>query len=141
LRRRVTRETVAVAAAVAGVAVSIYLTILHYVGVVPACPVTGHINCEVVLSSAYGVIAGTTVPTSAAGIVWFAISAVLWLRPFGWMQLAWSAIGLLTVLYLVFVEIVQLGAICLWCTAAHALVLIIFLIALMEWSSRREAEA
>ena len=129
------------AAAVAGVAVSIYLTILHYAGVVPACPVTGHINCEVVLSSAYGVIAGTTIPTSAAGIVWFAISAVLWLRPFGWMHLAWSAIGLLTVLYLVFVEIVQLGAICLWCSAAHALVLIIFLIALMEWSSRREVEA
>ena len=134
----ITRRTLAIAAGVAGVAVSVYLTILHFAGFVPACPVTSHVNCEVVLSSQYGLIAGTTIPTSAAGIVWFAVSVVLWLRPFGWMQLAWSAIGLATVLYLVFVEIVQLGAICLWCTAAHLLVLFIFLLALMLWSERAE---
>jgi uncharacterized membrane protein len=136
----ITRRTLAVAAGVAGIAVSVYLTILHYAGFVPACPVTSHVNCEVVLSSHYGVIAGTTIPTSAAGIVWFAVSVVLWLRPFGRTQLAWSAIGLATVLYLVFIEIVQLGAICLWCTAAHVLALFIFLIALTMWSERAEAE-
>jgi uncharacterized membrane protein len=45
------------------------------------------------------------------------------------LQLAWSALGLVTALFLVYVEIVQLGAICIWCTAAHILVLVIFLIA------------
>ena len=133
---RITRRTLAIAAGLAGVAVSIYLTIFHFVGLIPACPVTSRINCEVVLSSSYGVIAGTPVPTSAAGIVWFGIAVALWLRPFGWMQLAWSAVGLLTVMYFIYVEIVPLGAICLWCTAAHVLVLVIFLIALTLWTER-----
>lgn len=119
----------AVALSLAGVGVSIYLTALHYSGFAPACPATGVVNCEAVLTSPYAVIAGTSVPTSAAGIAWFAISAVLWLRPYGRLQLAWSAVGLATVLYLVFVEIVRLGAICLWCTAAHVLVLALLLIA------------
>ena len=130
-------RTIAALVSVAGVAVSIYLTLLHYASVVPGCPVTGPINCEVVLSSAYGVIAGTTLPTSAAGIVWFAVSAVLWTRPVRWIHLAWSGIGLLTVLYLVFIEIVRLGAICLWCTAAHVLVVILFITALSEAGNRR----
>lgn len=128
------RASWAEAASVAGLLVSTYLTIDHFIGVVPACPVSGPVNCEVVLSSPYAVIGGTGIPTSAAGIVWFAISSVLWLRRIGWMQLAWSALGLLTVIGLVFVEIVLLGAICLWCTAAHTLVLLIFLIALTRWS-------
>ena len=115
---------------------SIYLTVLHFVGFAPACPATGPVNCEAVLSSPYAVIAGTTVPTSAAGIAWFAVSAVLWVRGFGRVQLAWSVLGLVTVLYLVFVEIVRIGAICLWCTAAHALVLAVLLIALTIWQNR-----
>lgn len=139
--RLLKRETLAVAAGVVGVAISVYLTIDHFAGVVPACPVSGHINCEVVLASRFAVIAGTSIPTSAAGILWFALSAALWLRPFGRVQLVWSAIGLLTALYLVFVEIVEIGAICLWCTAAHALVLLIFLVALTEWSRRQEPDS
>lgn len=113
-----------------GVGVSIYLTVLHFIGFAPACPLTGPVNCEAVLSSPYALIARTAVPTSAAGIVWFAVSAVLWARPPGGAQLAWSVVGLAAVLYLVFVEIVRLGAICLWCTAAHLLVVALVLIAL-----------
>lgn len=122
-------QVVALLASVAGIAVSIFLTVLHFAGFVPACAVSGPVNCEAVLSSPYGVIAGTALPTSAAGILWFAVSAVLWTRPFGGIQLAWSAVGLVTVLYLVFIEIVRLGAICLWCTAAHFLVLVTLLVA------------
>jgi uncharacterized membrane protein len=123
-------QLAALAASVAGVGISIYLTAVHYAGVPLACPSSGTINCEAVLSSRYAVIAGTGLPTSAAGIVWFAVSALLWTRPAGAIQLAWSALGLLTVLVLVYIEIVQLGVICLWCTAAHVLVLLIFLISL-----------
>jgi uncharacterized membrane protein len=129
-------QLLALAASLAGLGVSIYLTLVHFSSVPLACPATAQINCEQVLSSAYGVIGGSGVPTSAAGIVWFAVSALLaagllsgraqLARP----QLAWSALGLLTVLLLVYVEIVQLGAICVWCSAAHVLVLLIFLICL-----------
>lgn len=127
---------VAVLAGVAGVAMSIYLTVLHYTGVVPGCPVSGPVNCEAVLSSPYALIAGLPVPTSAAGIVWFGVSAVLWTRPLTWIHLAWSALGLATVVYLVFIEIVRLGAICLWCSAAHVLVVAIAVIALTLWPAR-----
>lgn len=130
-------QIVGLVAAVAGVAVSIYLTVLHYVGAVPGCPITGPINCDAVLTSPYAVIAGTSIPTSAAGIVWFAVSAVLWTRPVNRVQLGWSVLGLVTVLYLVFLEIVRIGAICLWCTGAHVLVVIAFIAALSAITSRR----
>jgi uncharacterized membrane protein len=127
---------VALLVSLAGVVVSIYLTVLHYEGVAPGCPVSGPVNCEAVLSSPYALIAGLPVPTSAAGIAWFGVSAVLWTRPLTWIHLAWSALGLATVVYLVFVEIVRLGAICLWCTAAHVLVVAIVLVTLTLWPAR-----
>lgn len=125
-------QLLALAAGVAGLGISIYLTAVHYAGVTLACPANGTINCEAVLSSRYAVIAGTSVPTSAAGIAWFAVSALLWTRRAGRVQLAWSAVGLLTVVFLVYIEIVLVGAVCIWCTAAHLLVVLIFLIALRE---------
>lgn len=126
----------AIALSVAGAGVSVYLTVLHYAGVTPACPANGTVNCEAVLTSPYAVIVGTSIPTSVAGIVWFAVSAVAWTRPFGIRQIAWSAVGFVTVAYLVFVEIVLVGVICLWCTAVHAMVIAIVLIAVTLWSTQ-----
>ena len=130
-------QLLALIAGLAGIGISIYLTVVHYSVIPLACPANAVINCEQVLSSRYAVIAGSSVPTSAAGIIWFAVSAglafALLRHPaprLSRAQLAWSAVGLVTALYLVYVEIVQLGAICVWCSAAHVLVLVIFLIAL-----------
>jgi uncharacterized membrane protein len=120
----------AMLASVAGLAISVYLTVVHYSTIPLACPASGVVNCEQVLTSPYAVIGGSGLPTSAAGIIWFAVSAGLALIDRRRAQLAWSSIGLATVLFLVYVEIAQLGAVCLWCTAAHAMVLLIFLIAL-----------
>ena len=117
---------------------SIYLTAVHYAGTPLACPTGAVVNCEAVLSSPYALIPGTQLPTAAAGIVWFAASAVLWLRPFSLIHAVWSGVGLLTVLYLVFIEIVRLGVICIWCTAAHVLVVVIFLIAVTQLTASRE---
>ena len=128
---------VAVIAGMAGLAVSVYLTVLHYQGVVPGCPTTGPINCDAVLSSRYAVLAGTSVPTSALGIVWFAAGAILWTA--GWRRsiYVWSGAGIAFVVVLVFLEIVLIGAICLWCTAAHVIVLAQFIIAVTIWDRER----
>jgi uncharacterized membrane protein len=134
-------QLAAIALSVAGIGVSVYLTVLHYIGFAPACPASGPVNCEAVLSSPYAVILGTAVPTSAEGIVWFAVSAGLWLRAFGRVQLAWSLVGLATVIYLLFVEIVRVGAICLWCTAAHVLVVAILLVAVTMQGQERQQGA
>jgi uncharacterized membrane protein len=122
----------AVLASVAGLAISVYLTVVHFSTIPLACPANAVVNCEQVLSSRYAVIGGSALPTSAAGIVWFAISAGLALLRRRQALLAWASIGLVTALFLVYVEIVQLGAICVWCTATHAMVLLVFLIALMR---------
>ena len=122
----------AVLASVAGLAISVYLTVVHFSTIPLACPTNAVVNCEQVLSSRYAVIGGSALPTSAAGIVWFAISAGLALLRRRRALLAWASIGLVTALFLVYVEIVQLGAVCIWCTATHAMVLLIFLIALMR---------
>ena len=137
----------AAAAALGGLAISAYLTVVHYAALPLVCTTTGVISCERVLGSPYSVIAGSGLPTSAAGIVWFSASAVL-----AGLQLArvpsprlarwhllWSVVGLGTVMFLVFVEIVQLGAICVWCTSAHALVVMSFLIALTRAQSATAA--
>jgi uncharacterized membrane protein len=130
-------QLLALTASLAGLAVSIYLTAVHYAGVPLACPANGTISCEAVLSSKFAVIAGTNVPTSAAGIVWFTVSMLLWTRRAARIQLAWSAIGLVTVLFLVYIEIVQLGVVCIWCSAAHVLVVAIFLVALLRANEGR----
>ena len=125
-------------AGLGGLVISAYLTAVHYSSLPLACSVSGPVNCERVLTSPYAIIAGSTLPTSAAGVPWFAISLALALlqlrRPWAivpaWLHLGWAAAGLVVVLYLVFVEIVRLGALCAWCTAAHALVLLTLLIAM-----------
>src|SRR6266550_8513018 len=122
----------AVLASVAGIAISVYLTVVHFSTFPLACPANAVVNCEQVLSSRYAVIGGSALPTSVAGIVWFAISAGLAVLRRRRALLAWASLGLATALFLVYVEIVQLGAVCIWCTAAHAMVLVIFLIALMQ---------
>jgi phosphatidylglycerol:prolipoprotein diacylglycerol transferase len=122
--------------ALIGVGVSIYLTAVHFAAAPLACTTGSVVNCERVLSSAYSVVLGTNVPTSAAGILWFvcsgALAAARLARPGARLvaraHLAWSVIGLVTVLLLVFIEIVRLGTICLWCSAAHGLVLVTFVL-------------
>jgi uncharacterized membrane protein len=136
-------QALALAAGLAGLGISIYLTVIHYSTIPLACPANAVINCEQVLTSPFGVIGGSGIPTSAAGIAWFAVSAILAAamlarrESLARVQLGWSAIGLVTVLFLVYVEIVQLGAICIWCSAAHVLVLLIFLVALTRPNGAR----
>lgn len=123
-------------ASIAGLAISVYLTFVHFSEAQLYCYVGGPIDCGRVLQSPYSVIAGTAMPTSAAGVVWFAaagvLAAALWRSPdeslLRRIQVVWSSLGLLTVIGLVFAEIVLIGAICAWCTGAHVLVLAIFVV-------------
>jgi uncharacterized membrane protein len=106
----------------AGLAVAVYLTALHYAGSLPACPQgIAVVNCPAVLDSAFATFAG--VPVSAWGVIYFLLGwGVIGLglgRP--WRVVHASA-GTAAVLVLVYVELFQIGAICLWCTAVHALV-------------------
>ena len=114
---------VLLAACAAGIAVSGYLTTVHYADAPLFCSTQGTVDCEAVLHSRYATLAG--IPISVGGIVWFAgMAAIAILRPVSRVALAWLAVGLLSVLWLVYVELFRLEKLCLWCSAAHLLIVV-----------------
>lgn len=132
-----------------GAGIAIYLTTVHYENVPLICSASGVIDCARVLSSPFSVIPGTSVPITIPGLGWCIVNAALAIV--GWRlvsqqrwlniaQLLWSLVGMLTVLYLVYVEIVRLHTICAWCTALHVLILFIFLITLIRLQQAEELE-
>jgi uncharacterized membrane protein len=137
---------------VIGVAISIYLTTAHYENAPVVCSNTGIINCERVLSSPYSYVPGTSIPISLPGLLWFlAFGVVAFLawrvwperKPLIIAEVVWSALGLLTALYLVFAELVHLHNICAWCTSLHIIILVMLLISvyqLLQWNAREYDE-
>lgn len=123
-----------------GVGISLYLTAVHYQGIPLACSSSGLFNCEQVLSSSYSVVPGTAIPISVPGLCWFIVSAILafiaWrVRPESrsshLAEVVWTVLGMLTIFYLVYVEIVRLHHICIWCTSLHIIIFIMFLLTLL----------
>ncbi|HVD02167.1 MAG TPA: vitamin K epoxide reductase family protein [Candidatus Dormibacteraeota bacterium] len=126
------------AAAVAGAAISIYLTISHYQQLPLACATSSLLDCNAVTTSGYSLLPGTGIPVSLLGVVWFAVSGSLGVlalrRPhrlaWGSLLAAWGVVGAAFVLYLVYAELVVIHRICEWCTAVHLLVVATLLAAL-----------
>jgi len=121
-RTRIGLTTMALAAV--GLAVSVYLTIEHYRAPTSlACPDTGAINCTKVTTSSWAMVG--SVPLALLGSLFFAAMVLLCI-PAAWrhqrldgVRIAGAAAGVLSALYLVWVEIFRVEAICLWCTVAH----------------------
>jgi uncharacterized membrane protein len=133
-----------------GIAISIYLTSVHYANVPLVCSTTGLIDCASVLSSPYSVVPGTTIPISVPGLAWCLAMAGLAFASWRlWperhnlriAEFVWSLIGMLTVLYLVYAELVRLHRICAWCTALHVMILVIFLITILNLQEFEAEEA
>lgn len=119
--------------ALLAVGISAYLTVTHYTDPAAlACPDKGVINCTLVTTSPWSVIAG--VPVALLGLLW-ALGMVALTVPPAWrsgsvwlgrVRLAAAGAGALMVLYLVYVELFRVGAICLWCTGVHVTALALF---------------
>jgi uncharacterized membrane protein len=119
-----------------GLGISLYLTIVHYAQgqVALVCASGGLINCEQVTSSAESMVG--PLPVAALGIVWFGVLlGLLASRLTSLLLLAWTAIGIAFVFYLIYAELFLVGAICLWCTAVHVVVLGLFLLAVAQTSA------
>jgi uncharacterized membrane protein len=119
--------------AIAGLGVSVYLTIAHYTTAVTlACPNTGAINCEKVTSSPESKVFG--IPVAVLGLAFYLFLVAI-MTPWGWRsgrrevalaRLLSLVVGIGFVLYLVYAEVFQIGNICLWCTSVHVITLILF---------------
>jgi uncharacterized membrane protein len=119
--------------ALAGLAVSGYLTIEHYTASATlACPETGVINCQKVTTSTQSAILG--IPVAVLGLVFFAImipASLGWAWrsrhvAVHWGRVLLALVGVGFVCYLVYAELFVLNAICLWCTAVHVITVILF---------------
>jgi uncharacterized membrane protein len=135
------------ALSLAGVGVASYLTVAHYADAAGlACPDTGIVNCTLVTTSSWSVLHG--VPLAVLGLAWAVAMTVLtlpwtWRRATAWVdqtRLALSAAGAAMVLYLVYVELFRIGAICLWCTAIHVIAVCLFGVVLAARASSRSRE-
>jgi uncharacterized membrane protein len=117
----------------AAAAIASYLTVTHYTDPTAlACPDTGIVNCTLVTTSSWSVLLG--VPLAVLGLVWALVMTALstpwaWRSTVRWVdpaRLVVSGGGAAMVLYLVYVELFRIGAICLWCTAMHATAVCLF---------------
>jgi uncharacterized membrane protein len=119
--------------AVAGLLAAAYLTVEHLTSSTTlACPDTGRINCAKVTSSSYSSFLG--MPVAVLGLVFFAVLVPL-VSPAAWrargprlhlLRLGWVCVGVVAVLYLVWAELFQVRAICLWCTGVHLVTVAVF---------------
>ena len=124
-------RTGTLALSVAGLAVSVYLTVDHFTTrSVLACPATASVNCEKVTTSSYASVLG--IPVALYGLVFFVAMVALTL-PYAWRdprlrtaRLGAALVGVAFVVYLVGAELFGVGAICLWCTAVHVITVAIF---------------
>jgi uncharacterized membrane protein len=119
---------------IAGLGVSIYLTVAHYFAsaVTLACPRTSTFNCEKVTTSPESYV--FHVPVAVLGLAFFVFMVAV-NSPIGWRSPLRAAhiarlisviAGIAFVLYLIYVELLKVNAICLWCTSVHVITFVLF---------------
>jgi uncharacterized membrane protein len=117
-----------------GAGLSAYLTYVHYTepGSL-SCPATSAINCTKVTTSTQSMLFGV-VPVAVAGIAYFVLMGAI-VGPWAWrsharrldlLRTTGAAGGVAMVCYLVYVEVLVVRAVCLWCTAVHVAAFVLF---------------
>jgi uncharacterized membrane protein len=117
-----------------GLGASIYLTIAHYdTSITLACSDKGLINCQEVTTSPESIVFGIF-PVAVLGLAFYVFMVAV-NSPWGW-RLKWPPVrwarfgsvivGMAFVLYLVYAELDEIHAICLWCTSVHVATFLIF---------------
>lgn len=121
--------------ALAGLGVSIYLTYAHYTASsLAGCnEKAGIVNCGEVTTSSESMIFGV-IPVALTGLIYYVFMVAImtpwaWNSTWKWMprlRLAAAVAGVGMILYLVYAELFQIGAICLYCTSVHVITFLIF---------------
>jgi uncharacterized membrane protein len=123
---------------VVGLCVAAYLTYEHYSSSSSlACPDTGAINCLKVTTSSYSSFLG--VPVALLGLLFFVAMVplslpVAWRSANPWVSRARLVAvlgGVVFVVYLIWAELFQVDAICLWCTAVHVITFALFVVVVL----------
>ncbi|HEX5850677.1 MAG TPA: vitamin K epoxide reductase family protein [Rubrobacter sp.] len=117
--RRYTAPRVALLAlAVVGVLISAYLTWTHFAGLTPVCTGSGE-GCQTVQSSRYASLLG--IPVAVLGLVAYGglvFSVAVWAEIGIFLSFLISLVGTLFSVYLTYLEVFIIGALCQWCLAS-----------------------
>jgi uncharacterized membrane protein len=125
-----------------GFGVGIYVTIVHYQPTALVCSSNSLVDCAAVLTSPESVIFG--IPVAEFGLAFFAFMIAI-NTPWAWRsgrreiylaRLAGIIVGMVFVLYLIYVELIEIGKICLWCTSVHATTFLLFVFIVFNASMR-----
>ena len=121
--------------ALAGLGVSIYLTIAHFTeSALAGCSESGLVNCTKVTTSAQSYVFG--IPVAVLGLAFFVFAAAI-MSPWAWraarreihlVRIASLVVGIGFVLYLIYAELFIIGSICLYCTGVHAITFVLFVL-------------
>ena len=119
----------------AGLGVSIYLTIAHFTeSKLLGCSESGLVNCTKVTTSPQSYVFG--IPVAVLGLAFF-VAAVALMSPWAWrwnrrevalIRIASLVVGMGFVLYLLYAELFIIGSICLYCTSVHAITFLLFVL-------------
>jgi uncharacterized membrane protein len=113
--------------ALLGLAISAYLTWVHYAGIEPVC--TGVSDCERVQNSSYAELVG--IPVALLGVLGYsAILASLKTRVEITAMLAYVAVVFSA--YLTWAEVFRIEAICQWCVVSALVSLAIAVLATLR---------
>ena len=121
--------------ALAGLGVSIYLTIAHFTeSALLGCSESGLVNCTKVTTSPQSYVFG--IPVAVLGLAFYLFAAVI-MSPWAWqaarreihlLRIASLVVGIGFVLYLIYAELFIIGSICLYCTSVHAITFVLFVL-------------
>ena len=116
----------------AGLAIALYLTLVHYEGGDPVCGLGG--DCEKVQTSTYAELAG--VPVALLGLLTYVGVLLALLLPgeaarLATVGLAWVGAGFSG--YLTYRELFTIDAICPWCVASAVCMVTLALLSTWRW--------
>ena len=132
-----------------GLGLSIYLTITHFEKQLLVCSGTGAIDCLKVTTSGESRFLG--IPVAFLGLANYTVMTALntpwaWHSKHRWIHVTRFVLGILSmgfVLWLIYAEVIIIGAICLYCTGVHlttfALLIVLTLVcpAQLGWARSR----
>jgi uncharacterized membrane protein len=128
-----------------GLGVSIYLTYEHFTtNTLAGCAESGTVNCAKVTTSSQSMVFGIF-PVAVLGLAFFVFMVAAnspfgwrWNLPaFRWLRLGSVIVGIAFVLYLVYAELFQIQAICLYCTSVHVITFLLFVLIVFDTTFRQ----
>jgi uncharacterized membrane protein len=127
-------QITSLALALAGLGVSVYMTIEHFTGnATLACSSNSVVNCQAVTTSPESMVFGVF-PVAVLGLAFYVFMVAV-TTPWAWRskrreiaaaRLGSVIVGVGFILYLIYAELFQVGFICLWCTSVHVITFLLF---------------